>query len=100
MHPSPVNSRFTAGGGNDVQQRKIQAMASFYKFASGPESLPSKFFSHIGRGAVVADIGGVSVGLRLLVSLLGYNFIALASALTAQWTPDYQNNIVKATKQS
>ena len=67
IHPSPVNSRFTAGGGNQVQQRKIAAMDSFYKFASGPEALPLKFISHIGRGAVVADIGGVSVGLRLVV---------------------------------
>lgn len=37
IHPSPVNSRFSAGGGNQIQNAKIQAMDSFYKFASGPE---------------------------------------------------------------
>merc|ERR1719453_1938519 len=26
IHPSPVNSRFTAGGGNAIKQRKIEAM--------------------------------------------------------------------------
>mmetsp|Transcript_62481 Transcript_62481/g.123461 ORF Transcript_62481/g.123461 Transcript_62481/m.123461 type:complete len:327 (-) Transcript_62481:237-1217(-) len=98
IHPSPVNSRFTKGGGNDVQQRKIQAMDSFYKFASGPEVLPLKFISHIGRGAVVADIGGVSVGLRLVVHLLGYNFMALMTAMTAHLTPDYQTHVAKAKK--
>ena len=98
IHPSPVNSRFTAGGGNQVQQRKIAAMDSFYAFASGPEAVPLKFISHIGRGAVVADIGGVSVGLRLVVHLLGYNFMALMTACTAHLTPDYQTHVNKAKK--
>lgn len=98
IHPSPVNSRFTAGGGNEVQQRKIEAMATFYKFASGPEALPQRFLSHIGRAAVVADVGGVSVGLRLVVQLLGYNFIALVTALTAHLTPDYKMHATKAAK--
>ena len=83
IHPSPVNSRFTAGGGNAIQQRHIQAMASFYKFASGPEVLPRKFLSHIGRGAIVADLGGVSVALRLVIQLLGYNTMAILTACTA-----------------
>jgi len=95
IHPSPVNSRFTAGGGNQVKVRKIEAMDTFYKFASGPEALPAKFIKHIGRGAVVADLGGVSVALRLVVHLLGYNFMALMTALTAHLTPDYQNNLSK-----
>ena len=98
IHPSPVNSRFTAGGGNQVQQRKIEAMAAFYKFASGPEVLPKKFLSHIGRGAIVADLGGVSVGLRLVIQLLGYNTMALLTALTAHLTPDYQTHVSKAKK--
>ena len=98
IHPSPVNSRFTAGGGNQVTQRKIAAMDSFYKFASGPAALPPKFLSHIGRGAVVADIGGVSVALRLVVHLLGYNFMALMTACTAHLTPDYQMHVAKKPK--
>jgi short-subunit dehydrogenase len=98
IHPSPVNSRFTKGGGNEVQQRKIEAMDSFYKFATGPEALPLKFIQHIGRGAVVADIGSVSVGLRLVVHLLGYNFMAFMTACTAHLTPDYRNHVSKAKK--
>ena len=98
IHPSPVNSRFTAGGGNAVKVTKIEAMDTFYKFASGPEALPAKFIKHIGRGAVVADIGGVSVALRLVVHVLGYNFMALMTALTAHMTPDYQNNLSKVKK--
>eukprot|EP00966_Prymnesium_polylepis_P108924 2520947-Prymnesium_polylepis.1 len=38
-------------------------MDQFYKFATGPEALPDQFFGHIGRGAVVADLGGVSMML-------------------------------------
>jgi|ERR1712166_71287 len=96
IHPSPVNSRFTAGGGNDVKLRKIEAMDQFYKYASGPEVLPDLFMKHIGRGAVVADIGSVSVGLRMVVSILGYNFMAFMTAVTAPLTPDYKNNMTKA----
>lgn len=96
VHPSPVNSRFSKGGGNDITLRKVSAMDFFYKFATGPEALPDLFFRAVGRSAVVADLGGVSLGLRLLVQLLGYNFIAFASALTAHLSADYQNNIAKA----
>ena len=99
IHPSPVNSRFTAGGGNDIKnQAKVEAMAAFYVFATGPESLPNQFFKHIGRGAIVADLGGVSVSMRLVVHLLGYNFMALMTALTAHLTPDYKKYANKAKK--
>ena len=99
IHPSPVNSRFTAGGGNAIKnQATIEAMAAFSTFATGPETLPRQFLKHIGRGAVVADIGGVSVGLRLVVHLLGYNFMALMTACTAHLTPDYQMHVAKPKK--
>ena len=60
--------------------------------------LPDKFFSHIGRGAVVADLGGVSMMLRMVVHVLGYNLMAFATAVTAPLMPDYQNNVAKASK--
>ena len=44
VHPSPVNSRFSRGGGNDITLRKVSAMDFFYKFATGPEALPDLFF--------------------------------------------------------
>ena len=96
IHPSPVHSRFSTGGGNAVRVTKIEAMDQFYKFASGPEVLPDKFFSHVGRGAVVADLGGVSMMLRMVVHVLGYNMMAFATALTAPLMPDYKNNVAKA----
>ncbi len=71
--------------------------AAYYKFASGPEALPKKFFMHVGRTAVVADVGGGSVSLRLLVHLIGYNFMALMTALTAATTADYKNNLEKTS---
>jgi short-subunit dehydrogenase len=99
MHPSPVNSRFSAGGGNDIKnQAKIEAMAAFYAFATGPEALPRLFLKHIGRGAIVADLGGVSVSLRLVVHLIGYNFMALMTALTAPLTPDYKKYAGRSKK--
>ena len=54
LNPSiSVNSRFTAGGGNGIKnQAKVEAMAAFYVFATGPESLRSQFFKRIGRGVV------------------------------------------------
>ena len=100
IHPSPVNSRFSSGGGNQVKVTKIEAMDQFYKFASGPEVLPDKFFSHIGRCAVVADLGGVSMMLRMVVHVLGYNLMAFATAVTAPMMPDYQNNVAKASKKA
>ena len=98
IHPSPVNSRFVAGGGNQVNNAKVEAMAAFYIFATGPEALPRQFLKHIGRGAIVADLGGVSVAMRLVVHVLGYNFMALMTALTAHLTPDYKMHASKAKR--
>ncbi|KAL1522731.1 hypothetical protein AB1Y20_017705 [Prymnesium parvum] len=100
IHPSPVNSRFSTGGGNQIKVTKIEAMDQFYKFASGPEALPTKFLRHIGRGAVVADIGGVSMMLRMVVHLLGYNLMAFATAVCAPFMPDYKKGIADSAKKS
>ena len=40
----------------------------------------------------------MSVGLRLVVHLLGYNFMALMTACTAHLTPDYQMHVAKPKK--
>ena len=93
MHPSPVNSRFTAGGGNAIKQGTLDAMKPFYKMATGPEALPPRFFEHVGRSAVIADLGAVSMALRLLVHFIGFNFMALMTALTAASTSDYKRHL-------
>mmetsp|Transcript_26545 Transcript_26545/g.76422 ORF Transcript_26545/g.76422 Transcript_26545/m.76422 type:complete len:319 (-) Transcript_26545:221-1177(-) len=95
VHPSPVNSRFTAGGGNNVKVHKISALDMAYKFASGPEALPDQIFSAIGRSPVMCDLGGTSVGMRLVVHFLGYNLMTYLFALGAPFMPDYRNNVSK-----
>jgi len=96
VHPSPVNSRFTAGGGNEVKVHKIESMDAAYKFATGPEVLPNQIFSAIGRSPVMIDLGTFTVGLRLTVHFLGYNLLTYAFALAAPLMPDYRNNVKKA----
>jgi len=95
VHPSPVNSRFTAGGGNDVKVHKMKAFEMAYKFATGPEVLPQQIFSAIGRTPVMLDLGGTSVGMRLAVHFLGYNLMTYGFALFAPLMPDYRNNVNK-----
>merc|ERR1712217_1024773 len=95
VHPSPVNSRFTSGGGNDVKVNKINAIEMAYKLATGPEVLPDQIFSAIGRSPVMIDLGGTSVGMRLVVHLVGYNLMTYAFALAAPLMPDYKNNVTK-----
>merc|ERR1712118_567139 len=93
IHPSPVNSRFRAGGGNDVKVHKLDAMDMAYKFATGPEVLPNQIFAAIGRSPVMCDLGGTSVGTRLAVHFLGYNLMTYAFSLVAPLLPDYKHNV-------
>jgi short-subunit dehydrogenase len=90
VHPSPVNSRFVAGGGNDVKLHKMAAFDMAYKFATGPEVLPNQVFSAIGRAPVMVDLGGTSIGMRLVVHFLGYNFMTFAFAKFAPLMPDFK----------
>lgn len=95
VHPSPVNSRFTAGGGNNVKVHKIDMFDLAYKFATGPEALPELIFACIGRSPVMIDLGGTSIGLRLGVHFVGYNLMTYAFALCAPLMADYRNNVNK-----
>jgi len=95
VHPSPVNSRFTSGGGNDVKVHKMKMLEMAYTFATGPEVLPNQIFSAIGRTAVMIDLGSTTVAMRLAVHLLGYNLMTYAFALAAPLMPDYKNNLKK-----
>jgi len=95
VHPSPVNSRFTAGGGNDVKVHRMAAFDMAYKFATGPEVLPNQIFAAIGRTPVMIDLGGTSIGIRLAVHFVGYNLMTYALSIFAPLMPDYKNNINK-----
>mmetsp|Transcript_55768 Transcript_55768/g.174718 ORF Transcript_55768/g.174718 Transcript_55768/m.174718 type:complete len:375 (+) Transcript_55768:3-1127(+) len=100
VHPSPVTSRFTAGGGNDVKVNKVAAIEMAYKFATGPEALPDQIFSAVGRCPVMLDLGGTSVGMRLTVHFLGYNLMTYLFALGAPLMPDYKKNVTKEKKRA
>lgn len=91
VHPSPVNSRFTSGGGNDVKVHKVDAIDMAYKFATGPDVLPNQIFSAIGRSPVMIDLGSTSVCMRLVVHFLGFNLMTYLFALFAPLMPDYKN---------
>jgi len=95
VHPSPVNSRFTSGGGNNTKVIQIDAMAAAYKFATGPEVLPDQIFSCVGRAPVMIDLGGTSVGMRLVVQFIGFNLMTYGFALFAPLMPDFKNNVSK-----
>jgi short-subunit dehydrogenase len=95
VHPSPVHSRFTAGGGNDVKVHKVDAIEMAYKFATGPEVLPNQIFSAIGRAPVMIDLGSTSVGMRLVVHILGFNLMTYLFAMFAPLMPDFKRNVRK-----
>jgi len=95
VHPSPVNSRFTSGGGNDVKVHKMNMFEMAYKMATGPEVLPNQIFAAVGRSPVMIDLGGTSIGMRLAVHFLGYNLMTYGFALAAPLMPDYKNNVIK-----
>lgn len=63
IHPSPVNSRFSSGGGNQVKVTKIEAMDQFYKFATGPEVRQGRSFLCSTRQACQALVWPLSFKL-------------------------------------
>jgi len=95
VHPSPVTSRFTSGGGNKIDVHKMDSIEAFYKLAVGPERIPDQIFAGIGRTPVMYDLGAASIGMRLVVHFLGYNLLTYAFALAAPLMPDYKNNVNK-----
>jgi len=86
-HPSPVNSNFLAN------TKKIKVMDQFYTFATGPEAVPDMIFRKVGRGQVLADLGGLALGLRLVTKLLDDCFFSSAFAAFAGMMPDYKANM-------
>lgn len=98
VHPSPVLSRFTLGGGNDVKVEKIPALEMSYKFATGPEILPDQIFAAVGRPSIMCDLGVFAVIMRLAVHFLGYNLMTYIFALGTPLMPMYKKN--KMSKQN
>jgi len=84
VHPSPVRSNFLANTTN------FDIINDFYKFSTGPEAVPPQIFRKVGRGQVLADLGVVSVAMRLVTKLIDDNFFATCFSQFATLLPDYQ----------
>lgn len=84
VHPSPVRSNFLKGTTN------FDIINDFYKFSTGPEAVPPQIFRKVGRGQVLADLGGMSVMMRLVTKLIDDNFFATCFSKFATLLPDYQ----------
>jgi len=89
VHPSPVNTNFYAGGGNDVKIHKIDALEFFKKLAVQPEALPEKIFAGIGR-VTWLDIGPTAYSFRLMMKLFDYNAFAFLIAQFCHTMTDYK----------
>jgi len=70
VHPSPVRSNFLKGTTN------FDVINNFYKFSTGPEAVPPQILRKVGSMQVLADLGPVSVMMRLVTKLLDDNFFA------------------------
>ena len=52
--------------------------------------MPPQIFRKVGRGQVLADLGFVSVMMRLVTKLIDDNFFATCFATFATLLPDYR----------
>lgn len=85
FHPSPIASRFYDN------QKKIDALEFFKKFAMRPDTLPDQVFACIGR-TVWADLGVTAMGFRVLTKIVDFNFLATLLANIAHRMPDYKRH--------
>ena len=90
VHPSPVRSNFLKG------TTSFDAINSFYKMSIGPEAVPPQILRKVGRMQVLADLGVVSVMMRLVTKLVDDNFFAALFAALATTMPDYKRLAGKA----
>mmetsp|Transcript_990 Transcript_990/g.4224 ORF Transcript_990/g.4224 Transcript_990/m.4224 type:complete len:311 (-) Transcript_990:833-1765(-) len=83
VHPSPVNSNFYD------KVHKIDMLEKAKAAAVQPDQLPDEIFKSIGR-VVLRDMGIFAICIRLLVSIMSYNFLTQAFAAFAPLMPDFQ----------
>ena len=90
VHPSPVRSNFLKG------TTSFDAIENFYKMSTGPEAVPPQILRKVGRAQVLADLGLVSVMMRLVTKLIDDNCFAVCFAAFAAMMPDYQRLAAQA----
>ncbi|CAD7701950.1 unnamed protein product, partial [Ostreobium quekettii] len=87
FHPSPVATNFYAN------QKRIDALEFFKRFACPADAIPDKVFSAVGR-TVWQDLGPTAVAFRMLTKLLDFNTLASLVAVTAHTTGDFKRHNV------
>lgn len=85
FHPSPIASRFYEN------QKKIDMLEFFKRFAIKPDALPDLVFASIGR-SVWADLGATAMGFRVLTKIIDFNALVTLLANIAHWMPDYKRH--------
>uniref|UniRef100_A0A7S1XLR4 Uncharacterized protein n=1 Tax=Phaeomonas parva TaxID=124430 RepID=A0A7S1XLR4_9STRA len=83
VHPSPVNSNFYD------KVHKIDMLEKAKAAAVTPDVLPDQIFGAIGR-VVLRDMGVFAIAIRLLVSIMSYNFLTQAFCAFAPTMPDFK----------
>ncbi|KAJ1417035.1 hypothetical protein B484DRAFT_454107 [Ochromonadaceae sp. CCMP2298] len=85
VHPSPVASSFFD------KAHKLESLEMAQKAAVSPASVPGKMLCCIGR-AHLADLGPMAVGVRMVVALVPYDFLAGVFSFAAPYMGDYQKH--------
>ncbi len=86
FHPSPVASRFYD------KAHKLDVLAFFRGVAVSPDALPPLVFGSVGR-TVWRDVGSTALAFRLMMKVVDYNLMAVATAVAAPLMPDFQRAV-------
>jgi len=85
INPSPVDTNFYKA----QNINKHGTLAFFGKIAQPPTVIASTILSSVGRGGPVREQGGITFGVKLLVKVLDYNFLAWLYNFIIPLTPEY-----------
>ena len=86
FHPSPVASRFYD------RAHKLDVLAFFRGVAVSPDALPPLVFGAVGR-TVWRDVGSTALAFRLMMKVVDYNLMAVATAVAAPLMPDFRRAV-------
>ena len=78
---------------------KLNTLDLFKQLGVMPEDLPAVIFAGIGR-TVFRDIGPTSLGFRLGLKWLDYNFLSCIICFVAPFMPDFRQAKTQTSKRS
>lgn len=84
-HPSPVLTRFY------LNQKKLDILNFFKRFAVKAEVLPDIIFGAIGK-TVTVDIGIIAMLFRLSIKIIDYGVMATLISFMAPLLPDFKRH--------